>query len=159
MSKIAGRLSVIKNGAISVDNDSDNIGFGPFGLVSGSTAPATYGLATNTSPTYALSGPGFYFISGSTQSTGTVPNPAMFPGAQLHVTMLNANGSMLSGSATAKTTVFSWSGMAHTGSVSGSNPTQFGNTLNVFPGGSVSLQSNGFYWQPYVSSGSLIMGL
>lgn len=159
MAKIAGVLNVVKNGAITVDRDKDNLGFGPFGLVSGSTDPASYSTGYNSATSFAFDGPGFYFVSGSTTCTGTVPNPAAFPGAQLHVSLLNAAAIQLSGSATAKTKVFSWSGMAATGSLSGSNPTQYGNTLTLATQGSVSLQSNGFYWQPFVSSGSLVMGL
>jgi hypothetical protein len=132
---------------------SNNAGFGPYKLESsGST---TVGGA------FTLDGPGFYWVSGSTTTTGTLPAPATHPGAFIMLREVSGSSFMLTGSArSAAAGVFCRNGTG-IGSVSGSVGTIAGGGLTVgdkltVPGvGSVCLWADGAFWVPQASSGSL----
>lgn len=153
MSIIYGVLTTAGGQGISLGADANTVGVSPYGLV------VTGSSAYNAAPAFVIPMPGFYFVSGSTTCTGTIPNAAAFPGGQVFVTMANPNACQLSGSAIVGGTAFAYSGMAATGSLSGSNPTQRGNLLTLDSAGSVALQSDGLRWIPFASSGSLRIGI
>ena len=143
-----------------IHGHSNNTGFMPARLEnSGSTQNGS---------SFTVSQPGFYWVSGSTTTTGTLPAPGAFPGASVMLREVNnAFSFMLTGSArTAAAAVFCRNGVG-VGSISGS--TQGGGTissgfgaslaagdkLTVPRGGSVHLWSDGALWVPQASSGSL----
>lgn len=157
-----------RNGLLQIDGasgcqisaHSNDSGFSPSRL-------STSGSTQNGSA-FTVSQPGFYFVSGSTTTTGTLPAPGTFPGANMMFREVNNGFSfMLTGSArTAAAALFCRNG-AGLGSVSGS--TQGGGTissgfgaslaagdkLTVPRGGSVNLWSDGALWVVQASSGSL----
>lgn len=146
MAVIYGVLTTTGGQGLVLGADINNVGMAPHALVASGTVPH------NAAPTFTIPMPGFYFVSGSTSCTGTMPSAAQFPGSQVFVTLANNNACQLSGSALGGSTVFTWSGAAATGSVVGA---QRGNLLTLDSAGSVGLQSDGMRWIPFVSSGSL----
>lgn len=139
---------------------SNDSGFSPSRL-------STSGSTQNGSA-FTVSQPGFYFVSGSTTTTGTLPAPGAFPGANVMFREVNNGFSfMLTGSArTAAAALFCRNG-AGLGSVSGSTQgggaissgfgasLAAGDKLTVPRGGSVNLWSDGALWVIQASSGSL----
>jgi hypothetical protein len=139
-----------------VDPHANHAGMAPFRLGPTSTSNPV-GTA------FTVSTPGFTWVSGSMQCTGTIPAPGSFPGAMLVFGSTNVAGAgfFLTGSArTATDAVFIKNGIG-IGSVSGATVvgggTHSGDGLTVPGGGSVSLISDGFYWIPMTSSGSLVL--
>ena len=137
-----------------ISNHSNNKGFAPFpcGPISGSTVTPV-GLA------FTISFPGFLWVSGSQQCSGTIPAPSLHPGAHIMLACVNDNdGFMLTGSARSVLTipVFAKNGVG-IGSVSTSlgGGVAAGDKLTVPAAGSVALFSDGLRWIPFASSGSL----
>ncbi len=127
-----------------VESNSNNNGFSPFAL------PTTV-----VGETFAVSTPGYYQVSGSTLATGTIPAPDSMPGANMLFMITNGNTVLLTGSARSANNVagvFAASGLASS-SFSRSN----GDGLRVGASGSVLLCSDGRYWIPVISSGSLTL--
>lgn len=136
---------------ISAD-PTGNSGFLPFAMGrSGSLGSTALG------GTFTLTGPGFYQVSGSTACTGTVPDPALFPGAMLFVAVVNPQPCQLSGSTSTSAKVFGFSGLAATGSLGAANVTQRGNIATLTSNGTVGFWSDGNLWLAFVSSGSIAL--
>lgn len=157
MATIYGGVSTTAGPGISIGpREPTNVGFSPYGLQQ-AAADVANPVAVNATPAFVMAAPGMYFVSGSTQCTGTLPSAGAFPGGQYFVTLVNTQPMQLTGSATSGTTVFCVSGLAATGSAGGPAVTQRGDKLTLVANGSVSLQSDGLRWIPYACSGSLSM--
>jgi hypothetical protein len=150
-----------------VASHSNNFGFAPFKMeTSGTVATGQSQVGT----AFTLTSPGFYWVSGSTAATGTLPAPGSFPGAHFMLKECNnAFSFVLTGSArTESGAVFTRNG-AGLGSVSGSTVSggalivssgfgaslARGDKLTVPRGGSVCLWSDGGTYVVQASSGSL----
>lgn len=159
MAKIYGALNTTGGPGISLDRDPSNVGISPYGLQVAAADP-TAPVAFNVTQSFSVAQPGFYYVSGSTQCTGTIPSAGAFPGGHLYFTLTNAQPMQLTGSAVLSTTVFAVNALAATGSAGQLVLlTQRGNKLTLDSNGSVALQSDGFRWIPYACSGSLSMSL
>ena len=129
---------------LDVESNSNNVGFSPFAL------PTT---AVGTA--FTVTTPGYYQVSGSTFATGTIPAADSMPGANLLFLMTNGNTLFLTGSRRSANNVdgvFVASGLT-----SSSFNRNSGDGLRVGASGSVMLCSDGRYWIPVVSSGSLTL--
>lgn len=143
-----------------INGHSNNMGFLPARLESSGSADA--GQIQN-GGAFTVTQPGFYWVSGSTASTGTLPAPGAFPGGHFMFKECNNVFSfMLTGSArTEAGAVFSQNG-AGIGSVTSSIVTSGfgvslarGDKLTVPRGGSTLLWSDGGTYIVQACSGSL----
>src|SRR3990167_3210804 len=158
---------------LDVGNNPSNVGFSPYALNTNNTtgAPSAGAFDANT--------PGFYWVSGSFTTTGTLPNPAAHPGSfwtfSNSATGSNLTSEFLLTSSIGQgvTNVFVHNGVG-VGGVTGSTggnvggPAQqtvyfdtpgprVGTKLRVSRGGSVCLFSDGGKYITLASSGSLEM--
>lgn len=146
-----------------VSAHSNNSGFAPYKVESSGSVVL--------GGSFTVSAPGFYWISGSATTTGTLPAPASHPGGMFMFREVSGSTAaaafLLTGSArSAAAGVFCANG-AGAGSVSGSTfggttiASGFGASLRVgdkltVPGiGSVCLWSDGAFYVPMAASGSL----
>jgi len=143
-----------------IGGHSNNSGFSPSRL---ETSGSVSGGQSQSGGTFTVSQPGFYWVSGSTTTTGTLPAPGSFPGGEFMFKECNNGFSfMITGSArTESAAIFTRNG-AGIGSVSGSVVSSgFGASLargdkvTVPRGGSVRLWSDGSIYVIQASSGSL----
>lgn len=127
---------------IDVVADVSNVGISPFALKT-----TTVGTA------FTVTVPGFYYVSGSTQCTGTLPRAHTVPGAEIVLMLLNGEPMMLTGTVSANNApyVFSTTGMISASIVG----VECGNKLVVASSGSVGVRSDGRHWIPTMSSGTL----
>lgn len=110
---------------------------------------------------FTASVPGFYFVSGSTFCTGTIPAASSQPGAVYMFMLTNAQPMRLTCSLRSPG---SQANFAHndaygllSSSAGGTTPTARDDGLNLVQSGSVSVQSNGQVWQPLLASGSITL--
>lgn len=150
-----GVLSTNNTSGLQVDADSSNTGFTPY-RIDGATS-----TAAPLSAAFTVTSPGFYWVSGSLTCTGTIPTASDHPGALLSfgAQILIGNAQfMLTGTARSSgtTAVFvkNGAGIGSVATVIGGGVAA-GDKLTVPNSGSVALLSDGRYWVPIASSGSL----
>lgn len=138
-------------GGTTIEGSNGNHGFSPFEMPGANLDPAT---ATALGLTFTVASPGYYLVSGSTQCTGTLPGPSTMPSTMIGVTAQNLQPIMLTGSVrNGPGGVFTLNGIA-SGSLEAGGLVR-GDKMNIDAGGSVLLYSDGFYWVPMCSSGTL----
>lgn len=108
---------------------------------------------------FTLSQAGFYFVSGSTTTTGTLPVASQYPMAMIGIALVGTNTCLLTGTSRVlpATAVFCKDGVG-VGSVSANvvgGGVAAGDSITIPASGSVSLISDGRFWIPFSSSGSL----
>lgn len=152
-----GLLESANDSGISLEPNASNHGFLPFSTDEGqSTAAPANGAFT-------VSSPGFYWVSGSTTTTGTLPSPSANAGSHFMFTnIVTGGGFRLTGSrASAGVPVFSANGIVSSSGQSGGNApalsTLANDALTVATSGSVCLYCDGLRYIPFASSGSLVI--
>lgn len=138
-----------------VGNMSDNAGVLPFKCPVNDTSSVLSGAFT-------LSQAGFYFVSGSNTCTGTLPTASQFPMAMIGFALVGTNTALLTGTRVPPATAIFCKDGTGIGSVSASvvgGGTAAGDTLTIPTSGSVTLISDGRFWIPMASSGSLTIAL
>lgn len=108
---------------------------------------------------FTASVPGFYFVSGSTQCTGTIPTAASLPGAMYQFTLTNSQPMRLTCSLRAGGAPANFAhndaGALVTASFGASAPSARDDGLGLIQSGSVCIQSNGILWVTVTASGTL----
>lgn len=147
------------NNGVVVEQNSNNQGVSPYKIDKGAS------LTSPLTTAFSVTHPGFYWVSGTTTTTtGTLPVASDHPGATFAFNTVatgKANFTLTGSSrSTGASTVFCRNG-AGAGAVSGSvvgGGSASGDALTVPASGSVVLVSDGLYWIPTASSGTLNIG-
>ena len=113
----------------------------------------------NVGTAFTASTPGFYFVSGSTQCTGTLPSASSQPGSMFMFTLTNNMPMRLTCSVRSLSYVpnFARNDISASAGGPGQLVSDRNDGLALSASGSVMVQSNGFVWQPVVASGSVTL--
>lgn len=139
-----GVNSINGTSGLQVDADANNAGFTPYRIDGAASTSAPLSAA------FTVVSPGFFWVSGSLTTTGTLPLASDHPGGLIVLNTVTTGRAsfMLTGTAVPPAQhVFSPNGIGS----GGANGTK----LTVPNSGSVGLLSSGIHWVPVMASGSL----
>lgn len=143
----------ITGGDVVITSDNGNLQVNTQTTFNGAVAQPL-GLQTTVLPTGAstVSSPGFYYISGSTSTTASIPAAGSSPGARMIFTEAAGSNFCLTGSSWA-----SGKAIFVLPSFASGTAAKHGTRLNSGNGASVALESDGFYWLVLGGTGSLTL--